>query len=62
MCRGLKSQFWDVEATVWGAPEIHGVYYKLPCLRWLARFLRREKEIAVVAFLLILLTIYAFWP
>ena len=55
MCRWPKSQLWDVEATVWGAPEIHGVYYKLP-------WLRREKEIADVAFLLILLTVYAFWP
>ena len=62
MCRWLKSQLWDVEATVWGAPEVHGVHYKVPWLRQLARFLRREKEIAVVAFLLILLTIYAFWP
>jgi cell division protein FtsX len=53
---------WDVEATVWGAPEIHGVHYQVSWLQRLARFLRREKEIAVVAFLLILLTVDAFWP
>jgi len=53
---------WDVEATVSGAPEIHGVHYKVPWPRRLARFLCREKEIAVVAFLLIPLTVYAFWP
>ena len=44
-----------------GRPEIHVVHFKVPRLRRLAGFLRREKEIAVVAFLLILLTIYAFW-
>jgi hypothetical protein len=54
----LKSRWWDVEGVVWGAPEVHGIHYKVPWPRRLARFLRREHEIAVVVLLLILLTIY----
>jgi hypothetical protein len=61
MFKWLKSRLWDVEATVWGAPEVHGVHYRVPWLRRLARFLEQEPEIAVVAFLLILLTIYVHW-
>jgi hypothetical protein len=60
--KSLKSRLWDVEAIVWGAPGFHGVHDKVPWLRRLARLLRRESEIAVVALLLILLTIYVFWP
>jgi hypothetical protein len=58
----LKSRWWDVEAVVGGAPEVHGVHYKVPRLRRLAQFPRREREIAVVVLLLILLTIYVYWP
>jgi hypothetical protein len=57
----LKSRFWDVEAVVWGAPEAHGIYHKVPPLRRLARFLRREHEIAIVVLLLVLVTIIAHW-
>jgi hypothetical protein len=61
MWKRLKSRWWDVEAVVWGAPEVHGVHYKVPWLRRLAQFLRREREIAIVALLLVVLTIYAHW-
>ena len=57
----LKSRLWDLEAVVWGAPEVHGIHYKVPRLRRLAQFLRREHEIAIVALLLVVLTIYARW-
>ncbi len=58
MWRRLK---WDVEAVVWGAPEIRGIYYKVPWLQRIARFLRSEHEIAIVVLLLILLTIFDHW-
>jgi hypothetical protein len=57
----LKSRLWDIEAVVWGAPEVHGIHYKVPWPRRLARFLRHEHEIAIVVVLLVLLTIYARW-
>ena len=44
-----------------GAPEVHGIHYKVPRLRRLAQFLRREHEIAIVVLFLILLTIYDHW-
>jgi hypothetical protein len=61
MWKRLKARDWDVEAVVWGAPELHGVHYKVPLLRRLARLLRHEHEIAIVILLLILVTIYARW-
>jgi len=62
MWKRLKSRFWDVETMVLGAPELYVVHHKVPCLRRLARFLRREREIAIVVLLLVLLTIYVYWP
>jgi hypothetical protein len=62
MWKRLKSRFWDVETMVLGAPELYVVHHKVPWLRRLARFLRREREIAIVALLLVLLTIYVYWP
>lgn len=47
---------------VLGAPELYVVHHKVPWLRRLARFLRREREIAIVVLLLVLLTIYVYWP
>jgi hypothetical protein len=61
MWRWLKSRLWDVEAVVWGAPEVHGIHDKIPWLRRLARFLRREHELAIVVFLLVVATIVAHW-
>ena len=57
----LKSRFWDVETRVLGAPELYVVHHKVPWLRRVARFLRREHEIAIVVLLLILLIIYDHW-
>ena len=61
MWKRLKSRWWDVEGVVWGAPEVHGIHYKVPWLRRFAQFLRREHEIAIGVLLLILLTIYDHW-
>jgi hypothetical protein len=61
MWKRLKSRLWDIEAVVWGTPEVHGIHYKVPWPRRLAQILRREHEIAIVVLLLILLTIYVYW-
>jgi hypothetical protein len=62
MWKRLKSRYWDVEAVIWGAPEVHGIRYKGPWPRRLAQFLRREHEIAIIVLLLILVTIFHHWP
>ncbi len=61
MWKRLKARLLDVEAVVWGAPEVHGIHYKVSWLRWLARILRREHEIAIDVLLLIIWTIFTRW-
>jgi len=62
MWKWVKSRFWDVEAVVWGAPELWGIHYKVPWSRRVSRFLRREYDIAIVVFLLIVMTIVVYRP
>jgi len=47
---------------VLGAPELYVVHHKVPWPRRFARFLQREREIAIVVLLLVLLAIYVYWP
>jgi hypothetical protein len=61
MWKWLKSRLWDVDAVVWGAPEIFGIHYKVPWLRRVARLLGREYELVIVALVALVVTIVAHW-